>query len=636
MENEGQPRAEELLRLLASSANTSRLYPASSSLPGEAIDKFVNRSNEVTAALGSLRFVIEPHGFTAGDDALATGQNQVTWLAETLHAMQVGQLVLAPGITCGEAQAFVHVINSDPVSVRQRGVRTLLAGAGVTRIAVIEVSLRTSDEAGILGLDLANVPLEDIGREALAAAETWARTADEGAGHDDVHAAIGRLEEATRDIAAARVAEALLQLDEATRLNVLTLSLKADSSGRRMRGMFDVVARMRPTALARLLALVAARADVEPLRLMGVLELPAEVLGQLSILLAPSPRSEAECGVPEDPCVYDMAREVAEEESPGELQRQVALASPTLASGRALQTTVAISRSAPTPEAVRAIGEALAPAARDGAFEAAREALRRLDELAAIPALALEIEQARVRLQDPGVLTDVCRAPMTNADAAMAGEIIKVAGVAGAEALLSFFLEANEVQRSLFGPVIRSIGEPLLTAAGRLIRTEDSPAVIEIVRMLPIVGDRRAIPVITQALENLDAEVRRAAVTALADMPGGEGRSSLASAVSHWDPETRRFVIREIGRAKAIEAVPALIRILEDINFLERNHELKKEVIKSLESLGSTDAQRVLRRWANRRFVFGRKNKELRFLAQRALAHMPGGDRDEDKGVDTP
>ena len=61
-----------------------------------------------------------------------------------------------------------------------------------------------------------------------------------------------------------------------------------------------------------------------------------------------------------------------------------------------------------------------------------------------------------------------------------------------------------------------------------------------------------------------------------------------------------------------------LLRILEDINVFERNHELKKEVIKSLESLGSPEAIPVLRRWANRKFVFGRKNKELRFL-QRAM-----------------
>ncbi|MDP2233130.1 MAG: HEAT repeat domain-containing protein, partial [Actinomycetota bacterium] len=136
-----------------------------------------------------------------------------------------------------------------------------------------------------------------------------------------------------------------------------------------------------------------------------------------------------------------------------------------------------------------------------------------------------------------------------------------------------------------------------------------------------------------QALDNLDVTVRAAAITSLADFPGGEGKPALAKALSHWDPETRRHVIREIGRVHANQAIPALVRILEDINFLERNHELKKEVIKSLESLGSPEALPALRRWAGRRFVFGRKNKELRFLARRAVDELSAREH-RSKGVD--
>ncbi|MDZ4064058.1 MAG: HEAT repeat domain-containing protein, partial [Coriobacteriia bacterium] len=119
-----------------------------------------------------------------------------------------------------------------------------------------------------------------------------------------------------------------------------------------------------------------------------------------------------------------------------------------------------------------------------------------------------------------------------------------------------------------------------------------------------------------------DADVRRTAIAALAGTPGMESRAALSKALGHWDPETRRFAIHEIGRVGAVETLPALVRILEDINVFERNHELKKEVIKSLESLGSTDALPVLRRLAGRRFLFGRKNKELRFLAQRAVENL--------------
>lgn len=626
METEGHPLAEEVVRLLASAANAARLYPPSSDLPRQALDRFISRANEVTSSLGPLRYVVDPHSIKIGDTVLASGQSQTTAFAEALHAMQVGQLVIAPGTTPEETAAFVTIANADPASVRAQGVRNLLMQAGVSHIAVIEVSLRKSSEEGILGLDLATAPLEAIGREAVAGAERWHETAAEGQGVDDVAEAIGRLEEATREIAAARVAEALMRLDERSRMRVMAYSLRADSSGQRMAGMFDVIARMSPAALARLLTIVAAQAGTEPNRLAAAINLPPEVAAQVALLLAPSPRTEAECGVPADPDVESLSEAVAAEEDRHDLDRQVAIASPALASGKALTTTVAVSLSKPNEESVRAIGEVLPRAARDGAFRSVRSALRRLDQLAADPSLVVAVENARSGLQDPDVLADVCRAPFTDADAAIAGEILTAAGAAGAEALLDFYLQADEAQRSLFGPVLRGMGEPLLQVASRKLRTEDTARVRGIVRLLPMLGDKRAIPVMSQALDNLDVEVRRAAVTALAETPGPEARQALTKSLGNWDPETRRHAIAEIGRVRAVEALPALVRILEDINFLERNHELKKEVIKSLESLGSAEALPVLRRWAGRKFVFGRKNKELRFLAQRAIEHLSEND----------
>lgn len=627
METEGHPLAEEIVRLLAGAASAARLYPASSDLPAQAVSKFMARAGEVTGSVGTLRYVLDPHNFRVDDAVIAKGQNQVTAFAEALHAMQVGQLMIAPGITEQETVAFMTIANTEPAEVRSRGIRSMLIAAGVSHIAVIEVTLRQSEEEGLLGIDLASAPLDEIGREVLGGAEKWSETAGAGQGQDDMRAAIDRLEEATREIAGKRIAEALMRLDENSRMRVLALSMRADSSGQRMDGMFEVIARMNPSALARLLMFVAAGAGTEPGRLAAAMDLPPDVAKQVMMLLAPSPRTEAECGVPEDPDTSHMAAEVAVAEDTSDLERQVALAAPALASGKALTTTVSISRLNPTEESVAAIKDALPQAARDGAFRMVREALRRLDEMAVDPSLVVAIEQARGSLQDPEILTDVCNAPITDADAAIAGEILMAAGAAGAEALLGCFLDADEAHRSLFGPVMRGMGEQILQVASRKVRTDDTQVVRGIIKILPLIGDKRAIPVMAQALENLDAEVRRAAVTALAETPGPEARLALAKAVGHWDPETRRHVIREIGRVKAVEALPALIRVLEDINFLERNHELRKEVIKGLESLGSPDALPVLRKWAGRRFVIGQKNKELRFLARRAVQHLSDAEK---------
>jgi HEAT repeat protein len=118
----------------------------------------------------------------------------------------------------------------------------------------------------------------------------------------------------------------------------------------------------------------------------------------------------------------------------------------------------------------------------------------------------------------------------------------------------------------------------------------------------------------------VDFAVRQSCLHSLADMGGTGAEQMLVDALAHWDPETRRVAAREIGRAGADSAVPAMLRILQGYYFFEQNYSLKKDVIGSLEALGSPAAVPALRRMAGRKFVFGRKNRELRFLARGALA----------------
>lgn len=628
MDVESFPRAEETVRLLATAAVAARLYPPTSTLPAEATARFVARANEVTGAQGPLRYIVESHALRLGDTELGAGGGQIVALAESLHAMQAGQLIIAPGISEEEAVAVIEVLNGDPAEVRSSGgLRSALTTRGVSHIAVIEVSLRASDEEGLLGIDLATAPLEEIAERTAAAAEDWARDARTTEGMDTMAMAIDRLEEATRAIAMERVSAALMRLDEATRIRVLGMSLSADTSGRRMEGMLAVIARMKPAALARLLKLVADAAGAKPERIAGALQLPPETLKLLAIYLAPTPSLEPDFGVSDADRARDMAREMAVVDDPVILSRQVAAAAAEKSSGRSLSTAVALSRVHPDAESVRTIADSLAPAAQAGNFPNVREALRRLDELAADPALTDTVNAARATLAVPSVLADVCSTPTTDADAAIAGEILSAAGTAGAEALLDCYIHAVEPTRSLLRPVLRGMGEGILGVARSRLRTEDARSAIGIVRTLPALGDKRAVPVITQALENFDGQVRFAAVTALAETPAPEARAALVKALNHADPETQRYAIREIGRVRAVEAIPSLSRALEDINFLGRTHDTKKEIISAMEQIGSPDALPVLRRVAGQRILFGWKKKELRFLARRAVEQLTKSQR---------
>ena len=615
------PRAEEALRLLAAATGAARLYPEASALPAEAVDKFAERANALVGGQGPLRFTVNAEGFSVGDSEIAAGNSQVAALAKALHALQVGQLLIAPGLTAPEAAAFVAVANSDPVTVRAHGgARSLLAASHVAHIAVIEVSLRASEEEGLLGIDLMTAPLDDIAPELDKSAERWARAS--GPGDDDVATAISRMEAATREIAVERLSSALMRLDEPTRMRVLGLSLKADSNGQRMDGMLGVIAKMKPAALARLLTLVAAQAGTDPRRIASALDLPPETAKLLAEMLSPDPAQpqvQPAAPAPEPPPAVELARLMAEPEDPADLNRQVAVASPSLSASRALATAVALSRKGADAETVQTIGDSLPQAVRDGAFPTVREALRRLDELSAQPALLDAVSLAKTTLSDTQVLTDMCAAIDSEGDAAIAGEILATAGPVGAEVLLDAYAGGQDKTRDLLRPVLRAMSEPVLGVARTRLRTEDPARAIAIVRSITVLGDRRVVPVMAQALGHLNEGVRFAAISALAETPEPDAANALIRALGHPEPETQRFAVREIGRVRAAPAVHQLTRALEDLNVLQRTHETKKEVILALERIGTPEAARALHRTADRSFAWGRKSRELREQARTAL-----------------
>lgn len=627
VEPEGYPRAEEALRLLASAAGAARLYPPTSPIPAETVARFTARANDLTSA-GPLRIVVDPHGFRIGETQLALGNAQTLTLAESLHGHQVGQLVIAPGLTEPETRAFVAIVNAEPSQVRAfGGPRAALMKAGVAHVAVIEVSLRASDESGLLGLDLMTAPLDDIAEQVLAAAEGWG----DGDGHDVMAEAIDRLEAATRELAIERVSQALMRLDEASRVKVLACSLQAHASGARMEGMLAVIASMKPAALARLLMLVAAQADTDPRRIEAALPLPADKLRLLDQLLAPATAPQED--TPTAQIASEMAAQMAVEEDTTDLDRQLAVASPRLSSGRALATAVAISRIHAEADSARAIGDSLAQAARDGAFPIVREAIRRLDELGEQHSMADAVEAARAKLLDPAVLGDICAAVADDADAAMAGEILSAAGPAGAEALLKAYIRGNEELRSLLRPTLRAMGDSVIGVARTMLRTDDPATAVSVLRTLAALGDRRAVPILSQGLTSLSESVRFAAITALADTNAPEAATALIKALNHPEPETQRFAVREIGRVKAAPAVHQLTRALEDLNMM-RSHELKKEIIRALENIGTPEAERALRRTADRKIVIGRKARQLRSQARSAVANIQHVS--EAEGADTP
>lgn len=582
-------RAEDLLRLLAVAANAVRLYPQSSPLRDEAIGRFADAGSAL-AAHGPIQLRVDRERFLLGDASIGSPGTAIAGLAESLHALQVGQLIVAPGISTSEASAFLQILGAESKAVRASGgMRKALLEAGVSNIAVIEVTLRASTEEGLAGLDLTAAPLDEIGREVAAAADRWAASAAQGiAGTDEMAAEIEKLETATRDLASQRVAQALLHLDEATRVRILESALTADSTGAHMDGMLDAVAKMPPAALARLLRIVAENSGSAPDSLLGALDIPPEIARELAALLRPAAQTESDCGVPVTPDVPGIVAEVAESDEGDQLRIEALMreSTPALAASRALVATIQVARTRPTEDAVQALGESVRAALRAGAHGELGEAFALLDELAARPELLDAVASIRGPLADQ---------------------------------ILDAYTVAPEGARATLVAQMSRMSEIIGPAVGRILRVGDPTKAASVVRFVASAGDKRLLPFVAQALDHIDIAVRAAALSALADAPGAESTALMQKSLSHWDPETRRIAAREIGRGKVLDAVPALLKILEDINLFERNYELKKEVLSSIESLHPAQAVPVLSRIAGRRLVIGKKNRELRYRAKRTL-----------------
>ncbi len=624
MSGRAEIRTDEIVRALAAAAAAIRLYPPTSEIPAQTIERFVRVSEAVTqSAGGPVRFLVDPKRFRLGDAAVAEGQAQVTGLAETLYAHQVGQLIVAPGVTADETNSFLRCAVSDVAAVREEGgLRRVMVSAGVTHLAVIELTLRASTEEGLAGLDLTTTPLEAIGRAVKLSAAEWARTAAAGDGRDELGEVIGAMESAARSLASERVVAALMQLDELTRGAVVAAAIRQDASGRSMDGMLSVISNMNPAMLARLLTLVASRSTGDPHSIMAKLTLPPEALRALELLLRPSPRSEADCGVPATTDPPALAQDAAETDEDEEaLRDSMASLDRRSQAPRALKTTQRLLEQSPDQDTLDALGEALAKAVAVGAFGPARSALDVIEELEGRPGLHDAAVRARQSLGRGESLVQGCLA-LSAEGVGDAASVLGPAGVSGAEAFVDAWLLARDEHRRVLEQLGRMLPEQVIMASARRMRAADPADACELAAMLPRLGDRRAVSPLSQALDNSVPEVRAAAIAALAALDTEDSWAAIVSTLTHPDQSTARRALAAIRTAGKRSAVPAMLAVLRLHASGTRTHELKREIINDLQRMHATEGLPDLRRMASRRLVFGRKSRELRDAARRAVGEL--------------
>lgn len=203
-----------------------------------------------------------------------------------------------------------------------------------------------------------------------------------------------------------------------------------------------------------------------------------------------------------------------------------------------------------------------------------------------------------------------------------AAAVVSATGVSGAEAAVEAWLLSTETKRALVEEIGRAIPEPFIAAIGRRIRAGDPAEVRDLAGVLGRLGDRRAVSVLSLALDHEAREVRTAAIAALGNVDTDESWAAIVSALTHPDEPTAQTALESIRRAGRRRAVPAMLAVLRLGTSGTRNHELKREIIEDVRAMGATEAIPVLKRIASRRLTFRRKPRELRDAARRALADL--------------
>lgn len=617
--------AEEVVRALAAAAAAVRLYPPTSEIPAQTIARFVSVAQTATAVGKTpVRFIVEPKTFRVGEQVIGDGQAQIGGLAEALYAHQAGQIIIAPVVTADETAAFLRCVASDTAAVREEGgLRAVVGAAGVTGIAVVELTLRSAADDGLATMDLTSAPLEAIAPAIVRAAAAWAKSAATGHGRDEMGEAIGGMPSAARELAQERVAQALMQMDEQTRTAVLAAAIRQDASGQPMEGMLSVIASMKPAMLARLLSLTASRTGSEPGDLATKLQLPPEALRALELLLRPSQRTESESGVPPRVDAAEIAGEAITEtdDDAACLDAARRTLQQTEAASRGLLTTLRVIQRSPDADGLAALAEAMPRSLSAGALTAVRSALSALDGLSQRPDLEPEVDRVRQSIADVEHLAEGLERVET-ARVRDTADVLAAAGPAGAEALVRVWAHADEARRAFLEEVARTVPDQVIATVSRRMRAADATEVRDLVGLLGRLRDRRALSTLSQALDNDARAVRTAAVAALAELGSDDAWAAIVSALTHPDQETALAALRAIRAADRRRAIPAMVAVLQLHSGAARNHDLKREIMEDMGRWQAVEAMPVLKRMAGRRFAFGRAARELRDLARRAMSQI--------------
>jgi len=150
MDKEMQRILEDVVRGIAAAGKALRLYPATSPIPQQSIDRAHLAIERFLTGANILSLTVARDGLEYRSEPVSGGVPGVTDITAALRSHDIAEISFLPGCMSDELVALLSLLLSDPADVRsQGGLASALVISGSSNIRVSEVRLQVAEETPI-------------------------------------------------------------------------------------------------------------------------------------------------------------------------------------------------------------------------------------------------------------------------------------------------------------------------------------------------------------------------------------------------------------------------------------------------------------------------------------------------------
>jgi hypothetical protein len=650
--------ASAILRRVAVALKTYTLYPPPSPVTDRAVGECLESLHAFIAAHGPFAVRVSRRALhldeTAFKDATSAG------LAFQLYARKVLGVTVLPGVTAQELATFLAIVHEDRAKLEASGgISNALRGAGVQAIRVMEIVLAV----GAPGQDESWGALWDLMADGHELVEEHTRfvvgvlrsgPAAIGGLFDQLRTMVGTVapehnldvnralcevaRNLDRVIAAqpaqerqrlySHLAAAILLLDEPVRVplqRALTASAPSDEMAR------AILQHVSEQRLVRIVPQSSLEARAEP---SSDLDAPDP---EMQILQAQHARGRPRPAAPvppmtDDPSLDDV-RLQAQHMDEASVTREVVGTLADLFRNQADEAEIG--------RTLRALEEHLPPLAAAGDYDRLQDVFRSLaDGARRTPvherALARLIEGlARTRLLNALVETlwtgrgTPVEEPVRQCLALMGSRIV-------APLMMLLAEESRPGTRRMLCDLVATVARDRLDDIAMFAGDGRWYLARNVAYILGRLGDPRGIAHIAPLIAHRDPRVRSEAVAALASIGGPDSDELLVGLLDHVDGRMRLKAVLSMTDSAVRRGVPKMVRLLERFDPLQITFPLKQEIIAAFARARATEAVPALLRFSRRRLVLTRRHRTLCRLAKEAVATIQAANRAPDRAPHIP